>query len=203
MREYFFTGKFTRPIPTSGILMRRYLVVLMLIFPMNLHAESDSPETLLKSYLGHIENSRWDQIHSLMYPPDIENLKQLILRIIRFENQYAESRVQQIIFGERVSDEVAAQRDSLFYLARIQEQLALALRLEGFALEGYEVLGDVKEGRDRIHLLARITLEKQSRTIDNMQIYSFQRKDQRWYMKLQANIIVLLELVEHGYEMRK
>ena len=183
--------------------MRRYLVVLMLIFPMNLHAESDSPETLLKSYLGHIENSRWDQIHSLMYPPDIENLKQLILRIIRFENQYAESRVQQIIFGERVSDEVAAQRDSLFYLARIQEQLALALRLEGFALEGYEVLGDVKEGRDRIHLLARITLEKQSRTIDNMQIYSFQRKDQRWYMKLQANIIVLLELVEHGYEMRK
>ena len=83
----------------SGIFMRRYLVVLILIFPMNLHAKSDSPENLLGRYLDHINNSRWDQIHSLTYPPDIENLKQLILRIIRFENKYAESRVQQIIFG--------------------------------------------------------------------------------------------------------
>ncbi|MCZ6673192.1 MAG: hypothetical protein O7C75_09655 [Verrucomicrobia bacterium] len=183
--------------------MRRYLVVLMLIFPMNLHAKSDSPENLLGRYLDHIDNSRWDQIHSLTYPPDIENLKQLILRIIRFENQYAESRVQQIILGEKVSNEVAAQRDSFFYLARSIEQLALALRQEGFELKGHEVLGDVKEGRDRIHLLTRVILEQGGRTIDNMQIYSFRRRDRQWYMELQPSITLLLELVEHRYEMRK
>ncbi len=183
--------------------MRRYLVVLILIFPMNLHAKSDSPENLLGLYLDHIENSRWDQIHSLIYPPDIKNLKQVILKIIRFENQYGESRVQRIIFGEKVSDEVAAQRDSFFYLARTLEQLALALRQEGFMLEGHEVLGDVKEGRDRIHLLSRLTLEQRGRSIVNMQIYSFRRIDRRWYMELQSNITVLFELVEHRYEMRK
>ncbi len=203
MRESFFTGKLTRPIMMSGIFMRRYLVVLMLIFPMNLHAKSDSPENLLGRYLDHIDNSRWDQIHSLTYPPDIENLKQLILRIIRFENQFEESRVQQIIFGEKVSNEVAAQRDSFFYLARSLEQLALALRQEGFELKGHEIIGDVKEGRDRIHLLTRITLEQGGRTIDSMQIYSFQRRDRQWYMELQPSITLLLELVEHRYEMRK
>ena len=39
-------------------------------------------------------------------------------------------------------------------------------------------------------------------TVANLQIYSFRKKDRRWYMELQPNIIEILKLVEYGYKIR-
>ena len=129
--------------------MRPCLVILMLLFSTAVNANHDSPERLLGRYMDHIVNSKWDEINSLMYPRDVENLKQLMLRIISFENQYAESRIQQSIFGKPVSDEMAAQWDASFYLTRTIQQMALTLRQQGFELKSHLVLGDVKEGKNR------------------------------------------------------
>lgn len=62
--------------------------------------------------------------------------------------------------------------------------MALALKREGFELKTHKVLGDVKEGRERIHLVTRLTLVQRGQTMANLQIYSFRKKDGRWYMEL-------------------
>ena len=184
LHDILAAGKLIRFILASGNMMRRYIVMLLLLFPMVGNADRDSPETLLGRYMDHIAHGQWDEINSLMYPQDVENLKQLMLRIIRFENQYGDSRIQHTIFGEPVSNEVAAQRDASFFLTKTLQQMALALKREGFELKTHKVLGDVKEGRERIHLVTRLTLVQRGQTMANLQIYSFRKKDGRWYMEL-------------------
>ena len=183
--------------------MLRYLMILILALPIFAHGKNDPPERLLGRYMDYVVASQWDQIHSLMYPQDVENLQKLLLRIIAFENQFEESRMQQIIFGESVSNETAGQYDAQFYLARIYRGLALVLRQQGFELRSHEVLGHVKEGRERVHLLVRMTLSQRGSTVSNLQIYSFRKKDRKWFMELQPNITEILELLEHKYEMRQ
>ena len=152
--------------------------------------------------MDHIAHSQWDEINSLMYPQDVENLKQLMLRIIRFENQYGENRIQRSVFGKPVSDETASQLNASFYLTMTIRQMALTLRQQGFELKSHHVLGDVKEGKNRVHLLVRLKLVQYGVTVSNLQIYSFTKKNRRWYIELQPNIVEILKLVEYGYETR-
>ena len=62
--------------------------IILVCLPVNLQAERSNPETVLAYYVGLIQDSNWDDIYSLVDKQAADELKQLVVEIISYENEY-------------------------------------------------------------------------------------------------------------------
>jgi hypothetical protein len=171
--------------------MATLLIAGVLSAPLAAQADSETPEQVAGELLAAMRDTNWFRAASLMHPSALAQFHDMFRPILQCDNSAAvEARNQ--VFGFASAVEAARASDTALIATLLRRGMN---REKGFAsilrTAKLQIIGHVPEGRDTVHVLARLSLSIDSIPFSQVEVLSFQRYGSTWRTLLKADISAL------------
>lgn len=155
-----------------------------------------NPVELVETYFQAISRGDFSDVGKIMNPQKMEDMKSLMVRVIEGEQKQGRSQMQRRLFGKEVSITTARATSAVQYLDKLGSDILSAASGQHFSLDSHTILGQVKEGDDQVHLVARVQLSQNESTTMDIVVYSFTRIDGAWFMDFPQTVRQMLGVIE-------
>jgi hypothetical protein len=176
----------------------RKTVILIFYLLATFSVNAESPDALVEIYFHAISGGDFSKVGKNMNPHKMKDLKSLMDRVIQGELQQGRSQMQRRLFGKEISMATARATTADEYLDRLGSDILNAASGQNFSVDGHTVLGQVAEGNDKVHMVARVEMSQNGQSTMDIVVYSFTRIDGTWYMEFPQTIRQMLAVIEAG-----
>lgn len=167
------------------------IAVALAAAPAAAQAPAETPEQVAQQYLQATRDTDWARVAGLLHPDALAQLHGFFAPILQCQTpEAAEARRQ--IFGITSSVQAARTSDSALAVSLFrgaaggQRGMASVLRTARL-----QVLGDVPEGRDTVHVVSRLSLTYDSLQVTEMEVVSLARSGPTWRVLLKSDFTAL------------
>lgn len=158
-------------------------ILLMILSVLALPASAASPDAIIEQYFTALESQDFSDLGKIIAPQRMSDIKKLMVSVVQSESRAAMA-VEERVFGEPLTKREANEASADFYLDKIVSELASGANSMNFSVQKHTILGQVTEGNDQVHIVARFRIAQPDRSADDIAVYSFTKVDGQWYMDL-------------------
>lgn len=160
----------------------------------------ESPEQVTEEFLAAIRDTNWVAAAGLMHPNALAQFHMLFRPLLDCAGPALDQARQQIL-GVTSQAQAARLSDTVLVAAILRlamnEQQGLTGILQTAKLH---IIGHVAEGRDTVHVLARLTFQIDSVPISAVDVFSFQRYHSTWRALLKGDFSSLGVMLRRACE---
>lgn len=180
--------------------MRIFIILGCLL--MTLSAVADEPEQTLDKYFLVLTTQNFDSIGSIMDSQDMAAMKELMVKAIGTQMRAGRYRLQERIFGKKVTLEKVKETSAEFYLNQLAGQILSAATSQNFVVDKLTTLGRVDESDSMIHYVVRASMSQGGNSSTNVRIYTVVKNGDVWKMKFPDVIKQMLVGIEASMQRR-
>ncbi|MGE0884222.1 MAG: hypothetical protein AB7P14_11810 [Blastocatellales bacterium] len=170
-------------------------LTLTLILPA-LAQSAETPESVAKAYFAAMKAGDWAKCASYMHPEALASMKRSFGAVVKSDKS---ERTARDIFGlngnadfEKLSDARVFER-LMDFIASAVPELKTAL-----ASSTNNVLGQVGEGQELVHIVYRTLLKLGQREVSQVELISLKKSGTTWRALLTADMEELFEKFAEG-----
>lgn len=169
--------------------VKTFFCLLIIIGGSSLSLASDAePSATAVAFYDFLKSSNYVEAAALFDPEELSEFRD-VLRVVYEDTNETDRRQLQRFFGADVTVErLNAMSDAEFFstfLRLIFQQLQAS---GSFSLDGVEVLGSVREGDDRAHVVIRQKIGLGENTVDMMDVVSVRLIEKDWKLMMKADM---------------
>ena len=174
--------------------MRIFLTAFLLSFALT--SAASEPVDTLDAYFRILTTRNYDGLENLMAASSMNDLKVMMDEAITYQTGNGVYRLQERIFGRRVSQSEVAGASARFYLRRLAKEILEAAQAQHLIVQKRDIIGAVNEGENTVHIVARLTMEQDGRTGTDVLLYTLIREQEGWKLTFPATIRQMLTVIE-------
>jgi hypothetical protein len=151
---------------------------------------ADAPDAFAKKALAALKDDRIEEFAKMMHPEALKEFRGLLMTVVAAAGEKGqEKQVLALFDGAKSADDLKEFTDVKFFTAFYRTVTKLQPQLKEM-LGGSEVqtLGSVAEGKDKMHVLYRMTMSVQGAKVTKMAVLSLRKTESGWGMLLDGDI---------------
>lgn len=164
-----------------------------------------TPEKIAQKALTALKENRLDDFVNLMHPEALKKFKKMIVPLAEAAAEEGEGKEILTLFtGVSDTDELKKLSNRKFFLA-FYRGIVTKLPEMRQLLQGaeFETIGHVIEGKDRAHVVCRLTMSLQGVKFTKMNVLSLKRTDGGWAMLLSGEVEGMANVLKKQYGSEK
>ena len=152
-----------------------------------------------KAYFGTMKEKKFDELSAYFAPSALKNFREMMGFLNELPVEEAAEPLT-MFFGEGATAEsVQEMSDAEFFGGFMNFVMGRAEMAGGLNFEKIEVLGEVAEGEDLMHVVTRNKISVGEIEVESMEVMSFKKEDGKWRAVLQGEMKGLAEQLRSAF----
>ncbi len=168
--------------------MKTFIASILLAFAFTGSALSQSPSEITEAYFEAFKTGEYTRAAEFFSPAALKNFREML----NFSDALPEEEAKQFystFFGEGASKEsVGKMSDAAFFSAFFSFVMKQAEAAGGVDFDKVEILGEVPEGENIVHVLTRSHISVGELEMEAMEVVSFEKSDGKWKVALSGKM---------------
>ncbi len=175
----------------SPALPAALLAALVAAAPAAAQVPPETPDQVAQQFLEATRDTNWARMAGLLHPLALAQLHGFFAPILQCQTPDA-AEVRRQIFGITSSVQAARTTDSALAATLFRTAAGGQRELAGLLHTArLQVLGDVPEGRDTVHVVSRLAVTFDSMDVTEMEVVSLARSGPTWRVLLKSDFTAL------------